>query len=46
MVAIYFRNKNENRLEEALICENETDLNFTMIMEHVVAFTKSTVKPQ
>ena len=31
-------NKNENRLENTRICEKETYLNFTMTMEHVVAY--------
>ena len=31
-------NKNENRLEIPCICEKEPDLNFTMNMEHEVAY--------
>ena len=33
-----FDNNNENRLEKTCICEKETYLNFTMTMEHVVAY--------
>ena len=35
---IYILNKKEKRLEKTRICEKETDLFFTMTMEHKVAY--------
>ena len=41
MFLIPSENKNENCLQKTCICEKERDLNLTMTMENVVAFTKS-----